>query len=71
MILDGPRGLQVSARRKLKEDRSGCCLRFGAVTALVGRYHDETAEGGRCHRVIVAVHPAVQNDNASTVQEDC
>jgi DNA-binding transcriptional ArsR family regulator len=42
----------------------------GAVTALVARYHDETAEGGRRHRVIVAVHPAVKNDTANTVQED-
>ena len=31
-----------------------------AVTALVGKYHDETAEGGREHRVIVAVHPSVR-----------
>ncbi|GAA1285821.1 hypothetical protein GCM10009658_31900 [Planotetraspora silvatica] len=31
----------------------------GAVAALVGKYHDETAEGGRDHRVIVAVHPTV------------
>jgi DNA-binding transcriptional ArsR family regulator len=53
-------------------DRAAFAQELGdAVTALVGRYHDETAEGGRCHRVIVAVHPAVQNDNASTVQEDC
>jgi hypothetical protein len=29
-----------------------------AVTALVGRYHDETAPGGRRHRLVVAVHPA-------------
>src|SRR3954465_5946360 len=32
----------------------------GAVAALVSRYHDETAEGGREHRVIVAVHPSVK-----------
>jgi DNA-binding transcriptional ArsR family regulator len=32
----------------------------GAVTALVGKYHDETAEGGREHRVVVAVHPSVR-----------
>jgi DNA-binding transcriptional ArsR family regulator len=31
-----------------------------AVTALVSRYHDETAPGGRPHRVIVAVHPSVE-----------
>ncbi|HXA58909.1 MAG TPA: helix-turn-helix domain-containing protein [Streptosporangiaceae bacterium] len=30
-----------------------------AVTALVGKYHDETAAGGRDHRVIVAVHPSI------------
>ena len=29
-----------------------------AVTALVGKYHDETAEGGRDHRLVVAVHPS-------------
>jgi DNA-binding transcriptional ArsR family regulator len=30
-----------------------------AVTALVGKYHDETASGGRPHRVLVAVHPTI------------
>jgi len=30
-----------------------------AVTALVGKYHDETTAGGRDHRVIVAVHPSI------------
>jgi len=29
-----------------------------AVTQLVGRYHDESAPGGRRHRLVVAVHPA-------------
>src|SRR6266516_1388681 len=31
----------------------------GAVTALVGKYHDETAEGGRQHRLVVALHPSI------------
>ncbi|GAA1367755.1 MULTISPECIES: winged helix-turn-helix domain-containing protein [Catellatospora] len=31
----------------------------GAVTALVSKYHDEQAEGGREHRIIIAVHPSV------------
>jgi DNA-binding transcriptional ArsR family regulator len=31
----------------------------GAVTALVGKYHDETATGGRAHRLVVAIHPSV------------
>ncbi|NRQ36127.1 helix-turn-helix transcriptional regulator [Nonomuraea sp. NN258] len=30
------------------------------VTRLVSKYHDENAEGGRDHRLIVAVHPAVK-----------
>ena len=29
------------------------------VATLVGRYHDEGAAGGRTHRVVVAIHPAV------------
>ncbi|TDU02988.1 ArsR family transcriptional regulator [Streptomyces sp. 846.5] len=36
----------------------------GAVTALVGKYHDESAPGGRSHRFVVAVHPSA--DNPST-----
>ncbi|MGI5125845.1 ArsR/SmtB family transcription factor [Pseudonocardia sp. CA-107938] len=28
-----------------------------AVTALVGRYHDESAPAGRPHRVVLAIHP--------------
>ena len=28
-----------------------------AVTALVSRYHDESADGGRWHRLVVAAHP--------------
>jgi DNA-binding transcriptional ArsR family regulator len=38
-----------------------------AVTALVAKYHDETTEGGRAHRVIVAVYPSV---NVETVKAE-
>jgi DNA-binding transcriptional ArsR family regulator len=34
-----------------------------AVTALVSRYHDEKAPGGREHRVIVALHPHVPDSD--------
>jgi DNA-binding transcriptional ArsR family regulator len=38
-----------------------------SVTALIGKYHDEGADGGREHRVLVAVHPSLkphpQNEN--------
>lgn len=34
-----------------------------AVTALVSKYHNETAPGGRPHRVVVAVHPSARTDD--------
>jgi DNA-binding transcriptional ArsR family regulator len=37
-----------------------------AVAALVARYHDPTAAGGRDHRVVVAVHPSVQPEKRET-----
>ena len=33
-----------------------------AVTALVGKYHDESAPGGRPHRVVLAVHPVYREE---------
>jgi DNA-binding transcriptional ArsR family regulator len=30
-----------------------------AVTGLVGKYHDEAGDGGRSHRLVVAIHPTV------------
>jgi DNA-binding transcriptional ArsR family regulator len=41
-------------------DRAAFARELGeAVGSLVARYHDETAPGGRPHRVVVAVHPAL------------
>ena len=34
-----------------------------AVTALVSRFHDEDAPGGRRHRLVVAVHPIVARED--------
>jgi DNA-binding transcriptional ArsR family regulator len=34
----------------------------GAVTALVARYHDDTAERGRVHRLVVALHPSITTE---------
>ncbi|MFI6291156.1 ArsR/SmtB family transcription factor [Nonomuraea sp. NPDC050790] len=31
-----------------------------AVTTLVSKYHDEEAESGRPHRIVVAVHPSTK-----------
>jgi DNA-binding transcriptional ArsR family regulator len=41
----------------------------GAVAGLVARYHDPAAPGGRDHRVVVALHPAVTTDIADTTKE--
>ncbi|MFC4942617.1 ArsR/SmtB family transcription factor [Pseudonocardia sp. GCM10023141] len=35
-----------------------------AVTALVGKYHAESASGGRPHRVVVAVHQSIPRETA-------
>ncbi|SEF15786.1 Helix-turn-helix domain-containing protein [Jiangella alba] len=37
----------------------------GAVSALVAKYHDDSADGGRTHRVVVAVHPSVDTPKES------
>ncbi len=37
-----------------------------AVTALVAKYHDESAAGGRDHRVIIAIHPNLKGETAIT-----
>lgn len=42
----------------------------GAVTTLVGRYHDETAEGGRRHRLVVALHPSITRDLEHPADDD-
>jgi len=41
-----------------------------AVTALVARYHDQTAEGGRDHRVIIAIHPSLKSETAITPMKE-
>jgi DNA-binding transcriptional ArsR family regulator len=33
-----------------------------AFAALVAEYHDETADGGRPHRVLIALHPTLPTD---------
>jgi DNA-binding transcriptional ArsR family regulator len=33
-----------------------------AVSALVSKYHDDEATGGRTHRVVVAVHPSMKKE---------
>ncbi|GGL05859.1 transcriptional regulator [Sphaerisporangium melleum] len=50
-------------------DRAAFAQRLAeAVTALAGEYHDEKAEGGRVHRLIVAMHPYVANGQDGDVE---
>lgn len=45
-------------------DRAAFAEELGqAVTSLIGKYHDESAEGGRPHRVLVAIHPKIENES--------
>jgi hypothetical protein len=37
-----------------------------AVTALVGRDHDEAAPGGRRHRLVIALHPSPNPPSATS-----
>ena len=36
-----------------------------AITKLVAKYHDESAPGGRSHRLVIVAHPLPQQDVAS------
>lgn len=40
----------------------------GAVAALVSKYHDESAENGRDHHIVVAVHPSMKEAPAKGAQ---
>ncbi|MGW7480753.1 ArsR/SmtB family transcription factor [Nonomuraea muscovyensis] len=51
--IDGQvRFASAADRSAFAEELTAC------VTALVSKYHDESAPGGRDHRLVVAVHPA-------------
>jgi DNA-binding transcriptional ArsR family regulator len=39
------------------------------VTALIGRYHDEKAPGGREHRLVLALHPSVNPATGNESEE--
>jgi DNA-binding transcriptional ArsR family regulator len=52
-------GLDGEVRFATPADRAAFAEELtNAVTALIGRYHDENAARGRDHRVIVAIHPS-------------
>ena len=40
-----------------------------AVTSLVAKYHDEQAEGGREHHLVIAIHPSVTATTTTPTEE--
>jgi len=55
-------GIDAKVRFASAADRAAFAEELtAAVTELISRYHDESAPGGRDHRVVVAIHPNVPN----------
>jgi DNA-binding transcriptional ArsR family regulator len=53
-------GLDTELRFATAADRAAFAAELsGAVEALIGKYHDAGAPGGRRHRLIVALHPSI------------
>ena len=42
-----------------------------AVTGLVARYHDESAPGGRAHRLVLMAHPLPHDSQLATEEPPC
>jgi DNA-binding transcriptional ArsR family regulator len=52
--------IEAEVRFASAADRSAFAEELaGSVAALVSKYHDASADGGRPHRIVVAVHPAI------------
>jgi DNA-binding transcriptional ArsR family regulator len=39
-----------------------------SITSLIAKYHDESAEGGRSHRLVVAIHPSIPTETADVAE---
>src|SRR6266545_2803600 len=64
-------GIDTEIRFASAADRAAFAEELAsAVTTLVGRYHDETAEGGRWHRLVVALHPSITRDLEHPADDD-
>ncbi len=56
-------GLDVDLRFATARDRAAFAAELTeAVELLSRRYHDEHAEGGRAHRLVLALHPAITKE---------
>ncbi len=54
--------IDTEVRFKSAADRAAFSRELGeAIAALVSKYHDEAAPGGRAHRLVVVAHPLPQD----------
>jgi DNA-binding transcriptional ArsR family regulator len=59
-------GLSAEVRFANPADRAAFAEELTkTIAALIGRYHDEQAAGGRDHRVVLAIHPSISNDDSA------
>ena len=58
--------VDTEVRFRSPEDRAAFSAELTeAITKLVSKYHDESAPGGRAHRLVVVAHPLPQQNAAS------
>jgi predicted ArsR family transcriptional regulator len=59
--------IDTAVRFRSPDDRAAFTRELtAAVTEIVARYHDETAPGGRPHRLVLVAHPLPQKDPKAT-----
>ena len=59
-------GLDAVVRFATAADRAAFAEELtNTIAGLVSRYHDETATGGREHRVVLAIHPSIKTSTQS------
>ena len=64
-------GLDAEVRFASAADRAAFAEELTTtIAALVSRYHDEHAPGGRDHRVVLAIHPSLKTDETGDTKTD-
>ena len=64
-------GLDAEVRFASAADRAAFAEELATtIAALVSRYHDEHAPGGRDHRVVLAIHPSLKTDDTGDTRPD-
>jgi DNA-binding transcriptional ArsR family regulator len=62
-------GLDAEVRFASAADRAAFAEELTTtIAALVSRYHDEHAPGGRDHRIVLAIHPSLKTDKTGDTE---